>query len=305
MSRRYHVFVNSDAGSVGEADQSMGEIADAFRRVGVEVEVAAVDAHDLPAAMRGAWRPGVEAIIIAGGDGTINCAAGAAVGSDIVLGVLPMGTFNHFAKDLGVPDDLPGAVKFLAEAEVADIDIGEVNGRVFVNNASIGVYPTMVADREAIRRQRGWGKIRAAPVAIVHTLRRLPVHHMRLTIDESGPETVATPFLFVGNGLFDQHGERLGTRTSLDDHRLGVYVIATTGRWRLVANAIRARFGGIDAAGQTRRRAAESLAVDCDESTLKIALDGEPTDLRAPLKFRSRAGALRVLATPTQVPNSD
>lgn len=221
MSRRYHVFVNSDAGSVGEADKSMGEIADAFRRADVEVDVAALDPEGLPAAMLEAWRPGIEAI------------------------------------------------------------------------------------REAIRRQRGWGKIRAAPVAIVHTLRRLPVHHVRLTIDGSGPEKVATPLLFVGNGLFDRHGERLGTRTSLQDHRLGVYVIATKSGWRLVANAIKARLGGIDAAAQTGRRAAESLVVDSDESSLAIALDGEPTDLRVPLTFRSRAGALHVLATPAQAPDTD
>jgi diacylglycerol kinase family enzyme len=291
------VFVNAEAGSVGEVEQQNDEITNAFRKAGVDATVVAVGPRDLPEAIRAAWQPGVDAIVVAGGDGSINCAAGVAVEHEMVLGVLPMGTFNHFAKDLGVPEDLSAAVKFLADAQVTAVDVGEVNGKVFVNNASIGVYPTMVGDRETIRKQRGWGKIRAAPIAIVHTLRRLPVHTLRLAIDGAEPVALTTPFLFVGNGLFDQHGDRLGRRTSLNDHRLGVYVIATTSRLRLITNAILARLGGIHAAAQTERRAAETLVIDSDEDSVEIALDGEPTDLRVPLKFRSRAGALLVLAT--------
>jgi diacylglycerol kinase family enzyme len=179
---------------------------------------------------------------------------------------------------------------------VTSIDIGEVNGNVFVNNASIGVYPKMVDLRDAIRDRHGWGKVRAVPIAMVRTLRRLPVHTLRLTIDNGASATVTTPFLFVGNGLFDRHGSRLGQRTSLTDHRLGVYVIATTSRLRLIANAIAARLRGIDAAADTDRRAGEVVVVDSDETSVGIALDGEPTDLRVPLTFRSRHGALRVLA---------
>src|SRR4030095_1182940 len=104
------------------------------------------------------------------GDGTTNSAAGVAVTDNMILGVLPMGTFNHFAKDVGMTDDVGEAVRFLASAEITAIDVGEVNGRVFVNNASIGVYPQMVANRDDIRRRRGWGKIRAAPLAVVRTL---------------------------------------------------------------------------------------------------------------------------------------
>jgi diacylglycerol kinase family enzyme len=252
--------------------------------------------------MRVAWQQGLDAVIIAGGDGTVNCAAQVALQSDIVLGVLPMGTFNHFAKDLGMTSDLLASAKFLSVAEAIPVDVGEVNGRVFVNNASIGVYPKMVRERDDLRARRGWGKVRAAPVAVVRTLRRLPVNQLRLTIDAAAPVVVATPFLFVGNGLFDEHGERVGQRTSLTDHRLGVYVIATTNPWRLVANAIRARLGGVDAASRMDRRAGETLVVDADQRTLRLALDGEPTELAVPLVFRSRAGALRVLAAPEPRP---
>ena len=129
---------------------------------------------------------------------------------------------------------------------MTNVDVGEVNGIIFVNNASIGVYPKMVVEREDIRARRGWGKVRAAPVAIARTLRRLPVNRLRLSIDGSTAMAVATPFLFVGNGEFDERGQRVGQRTSLSDHRLGIYVIATAGRWRLIVTAVKARLGGLE-----------------------------------------------------------
>ncbi|MEP7045483.1 MAG: diacylglycerol kinase family protein [Ilumatobacteraceae bacterium] len=298
MSRSYHVLVNDAAGPGADNHVPIQEIVDAFGRVGIDATVVAATARELPDAMRAAWKQGVDAIVVGGGDGTTNCAAGVAVDDEIVLGILPMGTFNHFAKDLGMPTDLSAAVDFLAAAEATSIDVGEVNGRIFVNNASVGVYPVMVSTRDEIRERHAWGKIRAAPVAIVHTLQRLPVHRLRLTLDDKPPVSVETPFLFVGNGLFDDHGQRLGRRTSLADHSLGVYVIATTSRWRLVLNAIKARFGGLRAAEQTQRQAVEALIVESDEPAIEIALDGEPTHLQVPLHFRSRAGGLRVLAAP-------
>ena len=303
VTRTFHVFINDAAGSVGEPDEQVREVTEAFRDVGVDARVEVVDPQHLPDSMRAAWRRGIDAIVVAGGDGTISRAAAVAVEDDIVLGVLPMGTFNHFAKDLGMKADLDAATRFLADAEITPVDVGEVNGVIFVNNASIGVYPKMVSEREGLSERRGWGKVRAAPVAIIRTLRRLPVHHLQLVVDGSPPVTIDTPFLFVGNGLFDERGERVGQRTSLTDHRLGVYVIATTSRWRLVTNAIKSRVGGIRAAEQTERRAGENLIVKTEEPTLAIALDGEPTDIRPPLAFRSRAGALRVLALPGRDPH--
>ena len=261
MSRTYHVFINDAAGSVGEPEQQVRDITEAFGAVGVDATVDSVEPERLPAAMRDAWNRGVDAIVVAGGDGTISCAAEVAVAEEMVLGVLPMGTFNHFAKDLGMTADLADAVRFLAEAEVVPVDVAEVNGKIFVNNASIGVYPTMVTERNDLSKRRGWGKVRAAPVAIVRTLRRLPVHHLQLVVDGSPPATIDTPFLFVGNGLFDDRGERVGQRTSLTDHRLGVYIIATSSRWLLITNAIKSRFGGMRTAAQTERRPGETLVV--------------------------------------------
>jgi diacylglycerol kinase family enzyme len=295
VPRRYHVLVNAAAGSVGEVTDRNREIVEAFARYDVDADVEPVEPDQLGSAMQRAWRRTVDAVVVAGGDGTVSSAAGTAVEHHIVLGVLPLGTFNHFAKDLGVPDGLDEAVAFLAGAVPTAVDVGEVNGRVFVNNASIGVYPTMVTVREDIRERRGWGKIRAAPLAIVRTLRRLPVHHLTLQIDHAAPMVRQTPFLFIGNGLFDVAGGQLGERTSMSEGVLGVYVIATTSRLALVRNAIRSRFGGVRAAEDTERHRATELLVRSADRTVPIALDGEPMDLGAALHFRSLPGALLVL----------
>src|SRR5271166_1000269 len=95
-----------------------------------------------------AARANSQAVVAGGGDGTVNAVAGALVATDTALGVLPMGTLNHFAKDLGIPLDLEAAARNVFIGDIAKVDVGEVNGRVFVNNSGIGLYPRIVRERE-------------------------------------------------------------------------------------------------------------------------------------------------------------
>lgn len=296
--RRFVVFVNASAGSVTEVDE-LTNIERAFAAAGIDAQVSGVDPSDLSDAMRAAWEGEPDAIVIAGGDGSVNCAAGVAVERDMLIGVLPMGTFNHFAKDVGTPtDDIAGAAAWLAAGVETLVDVGEVNGRIFVNNASLGVYPRMVVDRDSIRDAHRWGKVRAVPVAVARTLRHLPVLRLRVSIDGGRATALSTPFLFIGNGSFDRGGNRVGKRISLEDHLLGVYAITTTSRWRLIASAITARLRGIQAAQHTHRQAAESIVIESADTKVDIAVDGEPAQFTSPLLFRTRAGALRVLVAP-------
>ena len=298
----YAVLVNGDAGSAQASKGELDAIEESFARLGAQAIASAVDPGDLADAMRTAWQRGVIAVVVAGGDGTVSSAAACAVAHDIVLGVLPMGTFNHFAKDLGAPTgDLDAAVAWLVGADEVAVDVGEVNGRVFVNNASIGAYPVMVTTRESIRAQRGWGKVRATAVAATRTLRHLPVQRLRITIEPSASREVDTALLFVGNGLFDRDGAEVGRRSSLEGGVLGIYLIQASRRWRLVLNAIATRVGGLDRAPSTDRISARRLVVASREATLTVAIDGEPTDVESPLEFVSRPRRLRVLRGVTAV----
>ncbi|MCU1500042.1 MAG: diacylglycerol kinase family lipid kinase [Acidimicrobiales bacterium] len=296
---RFCVLVNGAAGSVDDSDDGAQAqaIEEAFAAAGSEAEVSVVAPADFGATMRRIWagddRPA--AIVVAGGDGTVNCAAGEAAGTDIVLAVLPLGTFNHFAKDLDMPTGLAEAAAALVDGEVRAVDVAEVNGRAFVNNSALGVYPEMVAIRDVIRDQRGWGKVRAVPLAVYRVLRDFPVHRL----DLSGPgyqrQRVRTPFVFVGNGVFDNEDGGLVVRDSLSDGQLGVSVARVVSRWKLIATMLRALVAGTGQARDLDVVQLPELTVGARTRRLQVALDGEITWMDAPLHYRCRPGALQVL----------
>src|SRR5581483_6186931 len=124
-------------------------------------------------------------IVAAGGDGTLNAVASALVGTDIALGVLPMGTLNHFAKDLKIPLDVAHAARAIAEGHTKTVDVGVVNGRIFVNNSSLGLYPHIVRARELKQHRPGWGKWTALVWATWLVLRRSPFLRLRLCLERA------------------------------------------------------------------------------------------------------------------------
>ena len=141
------VLLNAAAGSV-DSEATAKEVARvlaAFRTAGIEaVAVSAVEPLHLPAAVEKAARSDADVVVLGGGDGTLNCGVEALAGGDKPLGILPLGTLNHFAKDLGIPMDLDEAVRTIVAGNVRTVDVGEVNGRFFLNNSSIGIYPEVV-----------------------------------------------------------------------------------------------------------------------------------------------------------------
>ena len=304
------VLVNAAAGSVDDAALAadLDAIREAFAAAdpSVDVVVDAVEPHRLGDTMRTMWagsdRP--DAIVVAGGDGTVNCAADAAVGSDLVLGVLPRGTFNHFAKDLGLPaDDLTASARALVTGVVRQVDVAEVNGRAFVNNSVLGIYPDMVAIRDQIRDERGWGKVRAVPVAAWRVLRAFPIHRLDLVGPDFVRHRVRTPLVFIGNGTYGDHdAEGPVARASLDDGVLDVAVARVISRWRLVTTVVRALVSGGEASRDLDRTSLTEVTVTAHRHRLRVALDGEIVWLESPLRYRLRPRALNVLAPPTPDP---
>ncbi len=238
---------------------------------------------------------GERVIVAGGGDGTISSVARAVAGTEAVLGVLPLGTLNHFAKDLRIPIDLEAAARVVAAGRIAAIDVAEVNGRLFLNNSSLGLYPRIVTDRREQQR-KGRGKWAALFWATLRALRRFPFMQVRL--DADGTQlSAATPFVFIGNNEYQVEGFDLGTRERLDAGCLWLYItphgasradllrlafLAAVGRLRQDQdfNAVHAREVWIE----TRRRA------------VHVALDGEVVLMEPPLHYRIRPRCLRVLA---------
>ena len=107
--------------------------------------------EDVSELVRAAVRRGATVVAAGGGDGTVNAVASVLVGTETTLGVLPLGTLNHFAKDIGIPLEMEEALAVLRDGKVQHVDVGTVSDRIFINNSGLGLYPDMVFNRE--RRQ--------------------------------------------------------------------------------------------------------------------------------------------------------
>ena len=228
-----------------------------------------------------------------GGDGTVNAVAGAVAGTGAALGVLPIGTLNHFAKDVGIPLRLEDAVRTLFTGRVINVDVGEVNGRVFVNNSGTGVYPHLVREREEQQRH-GLPKALAFVRAVGSVLRRYTRLRIKLRLSEAETLARVAPFLFVGNNRYEISGLDIGRRLTLSSGRLWVCVPPRTGQINLLAMALRMLMG--------RAKPDELNAFETDEifvegatPSIRVSTDGEVTLMDAPLHYRIRPGALRVV----------
>jgi diacylglycerol kinase family enzyme len=285
------VLLNAGAGP-GAADPE--RLRRAFAAAGVAADVRAVPGPELAAAAREAAGR-ADAVVAAGGDGTVSAVAGALAGTGTPLGIVPTGTFNHFARDLGVPLDLGAAARAIAAGAVRQVDVGEVNGRVFVNNSSIGLYPLAVLEREG-RPRRFLPKPLAMALALLRTIFRFPVLRLRLRV--SGAELPRrTPMLFVGNNAYEMRLFAPQRRTALDGGALSVVVMRHASRLRLLVLALRALTGRLDAARDLETLRLEAFRIETARARrVLVATDGEVHRIQAPVAYRIRPRALSVLA---------
>jgi diacylglycerol kinase family enzyme len=293
------VIINERSGLTARPDAGP-EIQSLFGKYGVRIRLERVrDPGDIAARARQAAARG-DVLVAAGGDGTVSSVAAVAVEADATLGVLPMGTLNHFAKDLGVPLQLGGAVQAIVHGHVRQIDVGEVNGRIFVNNSSVGLYPRMVWEREAERR-RGRKKWTAFTIAMLRTWRDYGTVAARIEIDDTAA-LVRTPFIFIGNNEYRAEGFQLAGRAALDSGHLSIFVVPEYGRFEILTVPLRALTRRLHDTRPFTSYRATAVSVDVGRHRVNVACDGEVAIMRAPLQYRIRPRALRAVA-PAPAPN--
>ncbi len=241
-----------------------------------------------------------DVLVAAGGDGTIGTVAGIAVEANATLGVLPLGTLNHFAKDAGIPLKLPEAVQTVVDGRVRDVDVGDLNGRIFVNNSSLGIYPRMVWERNAEQRQ-GRPKWVAFAIAMARTWRRYRMLVARMAVDRQ-VHVVRTPFIFVGNNEYSAEGFQLGARAAIDQGRLSIFIAPEIGRFEILTLPLRGLTKRLSADARFQSFLAEDVTIELSRHRPSVALDGEVTVMRPPLHFRIRRAALHLLV-PVQSPS--
>jgi diacylglycerol kinase family enzyme len=287
------VIVNVAGGAAGRAGEGLREqIEAAFAGAGQAIALELVDGEGLAAAFE--RHTGARRTVVGGGDGTLATAAEAVSRKGGELAVLPLGTRNHFACQLGIASDLATAASLAATGAARRVDLGWANDRVFINNFSGGAYVDLVRQREASRLP----KLLATIPAAWGTLRKLRARRFDLTVDGVA-SSVRTALLFVGNNRYEVEEGRLGERTTLDDGVLSVYAVAPLSRTALVVAAVRT----LVARPRMHRdfaldRTAREVRIEGPGATLEVALDGERVSFDLPLTIRIAPRSLAVVSPP-------
>ena len=291
----FAVLLNAASGSPNRTPLRE-EIEKLFADAGIDGRVHELTHPcDIRARTRAVLEERPEAVVAGGGDGTVNGIASVLAGTTTPLAVLPLGTLNHFAKDVGIPLDLPGAVRTIADRHMRRVDVGRVNDRIFVNNSSIGVYPSLIEARERLRK-RGMFKWTAFALAAAEVLRREGEMTMRLEGDRARI-AARTPFVFVGNNEYLAEGIKLGARTRLDAGLLYAYFAPPMRTRHLPKLFAYALFGRARREHALQSIAGKELWIDTPYArNFQVACDGELLTLGSPLHYRSWHGALTVLA---------
>lgn len=291
---RVAVLLNPASG-VNRGGVAASDVEAAFASLGITAEILVLGPKlDAQKEIAERVQRRFHCVVAAGGDGTVSLTGAALVGTDTALGVIPAGTLNHFARDMKLPLELDNAARVIAAGQSVRIDAGEVNGHIFLNNSSLGFYPTLVMERERSMR-RGFSKTLSLIPAAVRAIWRFPIPTVRLLTDQAGLVT-RTPFVFVGNNRYHFSGLQAGSRERLSGGLLHLCAVAGTTRLTLLKSVILALAGRIEEAPDVLDRDVEWARIETMRRRVSVALDGEVVRMRSPLVYRTRPQALKVMA---------
>ena len=299
---RFVALINREGGSfkTTDLDAFSARLEEIMHSAGHGVEICLVEGSEIEEKLKKlASRTDCDAIVVGGGDGTVSAAAGTLMNSDKMLGILPGGTMNLFARSLGLPLDIEEAAKVFASGFARKVDIATANGRPYVHQFSVGMHPKLVKLREKAAFKSRLGKMRASTVAAIQTLFDPPRLAGKLTLDD---ETIdlRTPSLGISNNLFgDGH---LPYPDRPDGGTLGVYVAIADERRDLFRFAADALLGRWQAAPEIDVHQAKKarLQVAPRKRKLECSIDGELIDLEEITEFEIHPGALSVLVAPPE-----
>ena len=278
-------FVNPLAGNADAARAALNAVGG--------FDIREVQPDTLAAEVKGALGDGARRVLIAGGDGSLASAARSLAGTGAELAILPCGTLNHLAKDVGIPLDLKAAARVARDGDTIAIDAATINDRLFLNTSSVGAYVTFVRARERLEKRFGYHI--ASFVAGVRLLFALPTFRVKLQVEGVAREYL-TPLVFIGVGERELKLPALGARVPDGKTGLHVMVIRRRSGARTLALALAAAARGVEAVARTP--ALDSFLVDScriEPRTHRASIDGELVNVEPPLEYKHVAGCLRVI----------
>jgi diacylglycerol kinase family enzyme len=289
--------LNGGGGRMSRGEVGARAVLDAFAAAGIDAEVKVPSPDRLAVIAREAAATRPDVLVAGGGDGTIATVAGELLDGEVPLGVLPLGTFNRFATDLGVPAELAAAIGVLRSGERRRVDVAEVNGRVFLNTSTVGFGAAVVERRQDPRPRNRGGKAVATIAAALRTWPDFRSPLVRLRVD--GEEVLRrTPLLAVTNNAGTFRFPHFGARQRLDGGTLHVAVLQRPHRSAVVRALVESVFRDLRDAPSFDHWQVTECEVDLGPRPVPVFLDGELLYLRSPLRYRIRAGALTVVAPP-------
>ena len=293
---RIHAILNRNAGTIIGAGTDVFErkLSEAFRNAGHDLTVESVEAKQIAERFRDAAKAGFDALIVGGGDGSVNAAAAELLGRPVALGILPLGTVNRLARDLDLPTDVDAALRVLAVAEPRQIDVGEVNGHIFLCNSFIGLPPMVTERRQKLRgrpiaeRLRGYA---ALPMDLARGARRLAI----VVDDEVAAHAYRALTVVVSNNVYSEGLHLIPKRPVLDQALLGLYISKHRTLLQTLWLLLRASLGRWKGDPALEAYALKKVIIRSSSKRLKVVNDGELMWLETPLRYGIKPRALTVL----------
>ena len=286
------LIINSRAKSVNK--RNLADLRAALQEAKIDfIEMIPDHAKDLERYAEAAIQDKFDLVIAVGGDGTVGTVASKLVGTNCVFAVIPLGTYNNFARTIGVPLSIREAVNVIAKGSPKNLDVAEVNGTFFLNGSSIGMYPEIVMRREPLEDNNN-SRLISSWIAALRVLIKFPSYKVRVKV--AGEEIIAqTSMIFLGNGFYDYHFGRMGKRELPDQQKLSVYILKNMSRWDLFQLSIKALENRLKGDPKFNRYYAAEAEIFLEKDSIHVSKDGEVVKLESPLRYRIRPEALKVI----------
>lgn len=296
---RIIIILNTDSGDHVEG-ASAEEIEKLFADRGHKASVQPISAGaDIAEIVAKASGPGVTCVVAAGGDGTICGVVDALVGTDMELGVIPLGTFNYFARSFDIPQEVAPAIDIICAGQSRPINVGSVNGTIFLNNASLGLYAAILSRREGIYRR--WGRSRLAAYWSVLSAMATVYRPLTMQVSINGKHMRATsPMIFVAASAYQLDEFEIEGAQAIRNGEFAVLLAPNCGRVMLLWKAMLIAFRGVQKDRDFTLLTGDHVVVETRRPSALVARDGERETMKGPFEFRLMQDAIR-LRVPQQV----
>jgi diacylglycerol kinase family enzyme len=281
--------------AAGRDEAIAKEIRTAFAEQSIEAHVRHSPSKNLATTATDLLAAKVDALIAGGGDGTVSTIAEICARHQLPLGLLPLGTRNHFGRDLGIPRSTAESVLCISRGHICKVDLGSVNDRLFINNSSIGAYPRAVEQRDELRSRFQLRKHVASAIATLRTFAQRPL--VDATIELDGETMRSTgPFVFVGNNVYSVKLFSVNHRASLTDGKLCIYTARCNGLSGLFHLLWLSLSGRIEQSQHFDMRTGTEAIIRLPKREVRVSKDGEVRRMNPPLHYRILPRALDVFA---------